>query len=178
MSQEESPNFSASTDVWMQSRLSNRIRTPRPGRVKYFDKGDIKQDRYDILKASSAIPFVCHPYGALGDPVHVQKAFDCGCEKTVVILTKPERELRTSNQDEKFARRIQKKYLEAAKALRERARRYNEGVMIASEYAKKGCALIVSPDDTCGVDTLTRDKEAMDRLYKKGYQNAMKISKR
>lgn len=184
MRQEESPNFSASTDVWMQSRLSNRIRTPRPGRVKYFDKGDIKQDRYDILKASSAIPFVCQPYdvegipyfdGALGDPVPVQKAFDCGCEKTVVILTKPERELRTSNQDEKFARRIQKKYPEAAKAHRERARRYNEGVMIASEYAKKGCALIVSPDDTCGVDTLTRDKEAMDRLYKKGYQDAEKI---
>lgn len=156
----------------------------RTGRVKYFDKGDIKQDRYDILKASSAIPFVCHPYdvegipyfdGALGDPVPVQKAFDCGCEKTVVILTKPERELRTSNQDEKFARRIQKKYPEAAKALRERARRYNEGVMIASEYAKKGCALIVSPDDTCGVDTLTRDKEAMDRLYEKGYQDAEKI---
>ena len=44
------------------------------------------------------------PYfdGALGDPVPVQKAFDCGCEKTVVILTKPERELRTSNQDEKI----------------------------------------------------------------------------
>ena len=83
MRQEESPNFSASTDVWMQSRLSNRIRTPRTGRVKYFDKGDIKQDRYDILKASSAIPFVCHPYdvevisyfdGALGDPVPVQNA--------------------------------------------------------------------------------------------------------
>ena len=47
--------------------------------------------------------------------------------------------------------------------------------MIASEYAKKGCALIFSQDYTCGVDTLTRDKEAMDRLYKKGYQDAEKI---
>lgn len=28
------------------------------GETKYFDKYDMKQDRYDILKASSAIPFV------------------------------------------------------------------------------------------------------------------------
>lgn len=56
------------------------------GEVKYFDKGDMKQDCYDILKASSAIPFVCHPYsvesipyydGALSDPAPIEKAFSC-----------------------------------------------------------------------------------------------------
>lgn len=45
---------------------------------KYFDKSDLHQDDYNILKASSAIPFACTPYeiqgnlyfdGALGDPV-------------------------------------------------------------------------------------------------------------
>lgn len=156
----------------------------RTGTVKYFGKDDMKQDRYDILKASSAIPFVCHPYsvdgkpcydGALGDPVPVQKAFACGCDKVVVILTKPEHILRTSEQDEKFAKRIEKKYPEAAKMLRSRAERYNEGVAIAKEYVKQGQALIISPDDTCGVDTLTRNRTAMDKLYQKGYQDAMWI---
>jgi len=156
----------------------------KTGRVKYFDKDDIKQDHYDVLKASSAIPFVCHPYsvngalyydGALGDPVPIQKAFDHGCDKVVVVLTRPEHILRTSEQDEKFAKRIQKKYPEAAKMLRSRARRYNEGVFLAKNYAKEGRALIISPDDTCGVDTLTRNRTAMDKLYEKGYQDARKI---
>lgn len=156
----------------------------KTGRVKYFDKDDIKQDCYDILKASSAIPFVCHPYsvegvpyydGALGDPVPVQKAFDCGCDKVIVVLTRPEQIPRTSEQDEKFAKRIEKKYPEAAKTLRLRAKHYNEGVMLVREYVKEGRALIVAPDDTCGVDTLTRNKDALDMLYKKGYQDAGKI---
>lgn len=156
----------------------------RTGRVKYFEKSDIKQDCYDILKASSAIPYVCHPYnvegisyydGALSDPVPVQKAFDCGCDKVILILTKPEGVLRTPEQDEKFAKRIQKKYPEAARALRLRAKRYNEGVMLARNYVKKGSVLIISPDDTCGVDTLTRNKSNMDRLYEKGYKDAEKI---
>lgn len=156
----------------------------RTGRAKYFEKKDIKQNQYDVLKASSAIPFVCHPYsvegipyydGALGDPVPVQKAFDCGCDKVVVILTRPESVLRTSEQDEKFAKRIQKKYPKAAEALRLRAKQYNESIMLAKNYENDGRALIISPDDTCGVDTLTRNKEAMDRLYQKGYRDAEKL---
>ena len=32
------------------------------GQAKYFNKSDIYQDNYNIMKASSAIPFVCPPY--------------------------------------------------------------------------------------------------------------------
>ena len=35
--------------------------------------------------------------------------------------------------------------------------------------------LIVSPDDTCGVDTLKKDKESLKRLYEKGYKDGRKI---
>ena len=137
-----------------------------------------------MLKASSSIPFICQPYfirgtpyydGALGDPVPVEKAFERGCERVVVLLTKPEAVLRTSEQDEKLAARIQKKYPIAAQRLRERARRYNEGVALAREYAKQGKALIVAPDDTCGVSTLSRDPANMQRLYEKGYAGGQKI---
>lgn len=156
----------------------------RTGSVKYFDKTDIKLDHYDILKASSAIPFVCRPYdvagvsyydGALGDPVPIQKAFDCGCDKVVVVLTRPRKDLRTSKQDEKFAKRIQRKYPKAAEALRLRGKRYNEGIRLARRYEKDGRALIISPDDSCGVDTLTRNKAALNRLYEKGYRDAERI---
>ena len=37
---------------------------------------------------------------------------------------------------------------------------------------EEGTALVVYPDDTCGVDTVKRNKENFDRFYKKGYEDA------
>ena len=154
------------------------------GQAKYFDKRDIQQDDYNIMKASSSIPFVCKPYtvqgkpyydGALGDPVPVEKAFQLGCDRVVVILTKPEHELRSPGKDEKLAVHIRKKYPSAAEKLCLRAQHYNESVALAKEYAGQGKVLIVSPDDTCGVDTLKKDKESLKRLYEKGYKDGQKI---
>lgn len=155
------------------------------GKAKYFDKGDIHQDDYDIMKASSALPFACRPYvingvpyydGALGDPVPVMKAFELGCDRVILILTKPEGVLRTPKNDEKVAARIRKKYPLAAWRLCKRAERYNAGVALAQKYAKQNKALILAPDDTCGVDTLKKNKESLQRLYEKGYRDAQKIT--
>lgn len=155
------------------------------GEAKYFDKRDVHQDDYDVMKASSALPFVCKPYpvqgveyfdGALGDPIPVEKAFEMGCDRVVLILTKPENTPRASGKDELFARGIQRRYPVAAEKLRQRARRYNEGVARAQEYARQGRVLIVAPDDTCGIDTLKKDREAMERLYEKGYADGRKIT--
>lgn len=154
------------------------------GKAVYFDKDDLKQDEYDILKASSSIPFVCKPYeidgvlyydGALGDPVPVEKAFLCGCDKVVVILSKPKDVIRSPKKDNILADRIQKKYPLAAEQLKKRAEHYNQGVQLSKEYEAQGRVLIVAPDDTCGVDTLTKNREALQRFYEKGYRDAQAI---
>lgn len=155
------------------------------GEARYFDRNDIKRDDYSILKASSAIPVVCEPQyidnvpyfdGALGNPVPVKKAFDDGCDKLVLILTKPESLIQTPDNEKILARMFQSKYPKAARQLELRAERYNEGVALAQEYAKYGKAIIISPDDTCGVDTLVKNKSSLQKLYEKGYEDAEKIS--
>jgi len=154
------------------------------GKPKYFDKSYIAQDDYSILKASSAIPFVCHPYkvrdtlyydGALGDTIPIQKAFQLGCDKVILLLTLPEDTVRTSNKDRKLAARIRKKYPLAAEKLEQRAENYNKGVALAKQLAAQGKVLIVAPDETCGVSTLSRDAEALRRLYEKGYLDGKRI---
>ncbi len=154
------------------------------GDAKYFDMSYISQDDYSVMKASSAIPFVCHPYpvgdtlyydGALADPIPIEKAFLMGCNKVVVLLTLPEDTLHTPDRDMKLAARIRKKYPLAAEKLTQRAKRYNEGVTLSKSYAEDGKALIVAPDDTCGVSTLSRDADALRRLYEKGYRDGAKI---
>lgn len=154
------------------------------GEAHYFSKDDIAQDNYDILKASSSIPFVCRPYpvqgrlyydGALGNPVPVDKALELGCDRVVVLLTKPAGIPRSPSRDEKYAAGIQRKYPAAAHALRQRASRYNAGVFRAQRLEIEGKALVVSPDDTCGVDTLTRDRAALESLYEKGFNDGAKV---
>lgn len=154
------------------------------GNAVFFGKEAITQDDYSVLKASCAIPGVCRPYsvhgvpyfdGALGDPVPVQKAFDMGCDRIVLLLTKPENVLRSSGHDLKLAQMIQKKYPLAADKLRQRAQRYNDGVALAQKYATEGKALIVAPEDTCGVSTLTRDPNKLHQLYDRGYADGKKI---
>lgn len=154
------------------------------GLPKYFGKGDISQDNYDTLKASSTLPLVNQPYhiggipyydGALSDPVPVQKALDMGCEKIVLLLTKPRGFRRKASHDAKAAERLSRKFPLAAEGLRLRAERYNGALDLAERLAKEGRLLIVAPDDTCGVDTLTRDKDNLVRLYNKGLEDGREI---
>ncbi|MGN1387899.1 MAG: patatin family protein, partial [Bacillus sp. (in: firmicutes)] len=156
----------------------------KTGEAAYFDKSALRLDDYSVLKASSAIPFVCHPYavdgtlyydGALGDCVPIEKAFACGCDRVVLILTKQRDLIRESGTDIRFAKMIQKKYPLSAKKLRQRAQQYNLGIAKAKEYEAQGRVLIVAPDDTCGVDTLTKDQDSLKRLYDKGYQDGQAI---
>lgn len=42
-------------------------------------------------------------------------------------------------------------------------------------YAAKGKGFIVGPEDTLGIDTLTKNKEAMQKLYDEGYKDGKKI---
>lgn len=156
----------------------------RTGKPRYIPKSELVRDCYTPFMASSAIPGICRPVymdgipyfdGALGDPVPVEKAFEMGCDKVVLILTLPEATVRNPKKDERLARRIRKEFPEAAQALRNRANKYNEGVALARQYAVEGKLLIVAPDDTCGVHTLCRDDFKMRRLYGKGYTDAENI---
>ena len=66
-------------------------------------------------------------------------------------------------------------YPKAAEQLALRAQHYNEGIALAEQLAAEGKVLIIAPDDTCGVKTLTRDQEALKKLYTKGIRDAQAI---
>ena len=157
----------------------------RTGNPRYFQKEDIAQDAYHVFKASSAIPYINlprfidgKPYydGALSDPVPIQKAFDSGCERVALLLTLPENAVRTSGQDKRLAAKIRGCYPCAAEKLERRVELYNQQVALAKEYAAKGKLCIIAPDNTCGVTTLNRNAKALEQLYKKGYNDAERIS--
>lgn len=154
------------------------------GQPKYFDRSDYSLDDYSILMASCCLPIVCKPVviddvpyfdGGLSDPVPVEKAFADGCDKVVVILTKPLGAQLADKRNETVAKLIKRRYPRAAAALEHMGERYHSSLALAREYAESGKALIIAPSDCCGMKTLTRDRVKIDMLYHKGYDDAAAI---
>lgn len=154
------------------------------GEPKYFERSDYKPDNYAPLKASSCLPFVCNPVfidgipyfdGGLSDPVPIEKAFDDGCDKVVVILTKPLDAKPSDTRNKAAARLLRRSYPAAAAKLDIMGEKYLSSVSLLREYEKAGRVLIIAPSDCCGVKTLSRDRTKLDTLYHMGYEDAEKI---
>ena len=154
------------------------------GKARYFDKTDMSQDDYGAIKASSCVPAVNRPYcvdgteyydGGIADPIPLELCFRAGCDKVVLILTRPKDFERDPKKDRLAVKLIRKSYPRAAKAMSRRALTYNTELWLAKQCEKQGRVLIVAPDDISGMKTLTKDPERIAGLYSKGYRDAEAI---
>ncbi|MBQ6344248.1 MAG: patatin family protein [Anaerolineaceae bacterium] len=154
------------------------------GAVKYFWKQDLRMDYYNVLMASSAMPYVCTPQevngtlyfdGSVSDPIPLKKAFSEGCDKVVLILNQPKNMLWSAEEDAHLASRIQNKYPQIAQALLKRAEKYNQGVALAESLSEIGKVKIIAPDDICGIKPLSQDIPSLEALYAKGFHDGAGI---
>lgn len=157
----------------------------RDGSTKYFAKDDMHYDDYDVLKASSAVPVACQPYvidgvpyfdGGIADPVPVQKAIDDGCDRIVLVLTRPKDVIREQHKDVAPARILRRSRPEAAERLLERYATYNTEVAVAKQYEAEGKVLILAPEELYGLSTLSKTYEGLERMYRAGYGQAGRIA--
>ncbi|RYQ25118.1 patatin family protein [Bifidobacterium pseudolongum subsp. globosum] len=157
----------------------------RDGSTKYFTKDDMHYDDYDVLKASSAVPVACQPYvidgvpyfdGGIADPVPVQKAIDDGCDRIVLVLTRPKDVIREQHKDAAPARILRRSRPEAAERLLERYATYNTEVAVAKQYEAEGKVLILAPEELYGLSTLSKTYEGLERMYRAGYGQAGRIA--
>ena len=150
----------------------------------YYDLREMRKDDYGAVKGSSCLPVVARPYrwrgrllydGGISDPIPVERAFQQGCDRVVLILTRPRDSLRDPRRDRLFGTLLRITRPKAGKALLCRAETYNRQLAVAKELERQGKLLIVAPDDIGGMKTLTRDREEIVRMYEKGLKDAEKI---
>lgn len=154
------------------------------GLPHYFHKYDMRQDSYDPIKASCCVPVINRPYkvngipyfdGGLSDPVPYEKAFEAGCDKVVVILTRPEDYRRIPKNDKIIADLLHPHYPNASSAMRNRSVVYNQQLDECEYLQIQGKVCIVAPDSIGKMKTLTKDKDSIEALYYKGYEEAKSI---
>lgn len=156
----------------------------RTGRLKYFNKNDLIIDEYDPIKASCCVPVLCNPYevkgvpyfdGGLSDPIPFKKAFEAGCDKVILVLTRPKDYFRKKRKDKKFVRLLRRNYPRVSKAFAKRYEVYNQSLREAIELEKENKIIIVAPSDIGNLKTLSQDHEQLENLYEMGRRDAKKV---
>lgn len=153
----------------------------RTGEAAYFDKSHITRNDLWVLKASSAIPLVCKPHkhgeelyfdGGVADPIPIEKAFEMGCDKVVVVIPRPPKE--KTREPETMMKLLMKRYPAVLDKMLHRPEIYNKKLKLVYECVENGSVILIAPDSDKGLNMITRDEAKLDAYYKKGYADALK----
>lgn len=154
------------------------------GKSVFFENKDVKENCYDILKASCALPVACKPYpidgelyfdGGIAEPIPIQKAFDDGCDKVVLVLTKPREEYTKPIGKTRLVHAILSQYPAVAALMDNLHIRCQEILKYAQTLEKEGKLVVIEPSDCFGMKTLTRDKITIYKMYRQGYEDARRL---
>lgn len=154
------------------------VTNAKTGKPEYLNKKQILQNDLWVLKASCAVPAACKPIkhhgneyfdGGISDPIPVEKAFEMGCDRVVVIIPRPIAEKKTE-----FSRMMKpfiKQYPEIIRLIKQRPEIYNRKINILKQYADCGKVILIAPDNDKKMSMITTDKTVLTGFYRKGYDD-------
>ena len=141
-----------------------------------------RDDKFLLLQATCAMPLLFPIFqldgmpcldGGSADGIPYQRAFDMGCDRVVVVLT---REQSYRRQPEKFQRLIDlryRRYPRYCETMRTRAERYNACREELFRLEKEGKVLLIAPKNTQGFSRVERDQGKIRALWQDGYDKGL-----
>lgn len=147
------------------------------GEPTYFN-GKKMDKQFTMLRATCALPVAFpaikikgRPYydGGLSDPIPIKKAIADGCEKHIIVLTRPKGYTKdVSGQAKIIAKAYQRKYPNISHALLNRHIGYNESLEYCEQLEREGKAIIFRPLEP--LESFEKDVTMLERNYQMGYQ--------
>ncbi|MBQ3136760.1 MAG: patatin family protein [Clostridia bacterium] len=160
------------------------ITRAKDGKACYIDKSQFTKNDYIYLKATCCLPLVCKPVridgedyydGGLADPIPYKKAFEDGCDKLIVVLTKPRSEYLIPMEYLPVLRKFSGRYPEILRLSETMHKRNAEALAELEVLEKEGKVIIAEPDSCYGMKTLTKDTDAVLKMYYHGYEKGIRI---
>lgn len=147
--------------------------------VEYIDGSSEDPRMLAAVKASCSVPLISPPVeidgsaymdGSLVDSIPYHHAFEKGCDKLVIIMTKKADESPTDYSKWKFLIKAAygKKYPKFTETLLNRAETYRNQANEMEELAKQGKIFILRPELPC-ISKFEKDTEKQDAFYQHGY---------
>lgn len=148
----------------------------------YWEEKYNEKHIIDIVKASSSLPYACpivyvdgRPMldGGITDSIPLLRAFEQGCERCVVVLTR-NRGYRKADKETLVPRFIYKEYPRLRVALRNRNKIYNEQLELVEQLEDEGKIIVIRPENPIVVGRMETSVKKLSALYKEGYLCAKK----
>ncbi len=154
------------------------------GKAEYIE---IPADReFTALRASCALPLLFKPIeingnlymdGGVSDSLPFEKALSDGCDKVIVLLTRPRGYIKGYEKATPLVKAAYKKYPEFLKSFLNRPESYNNSIKKLNELEKEGKAFVIAPKDVFGIGRTERDPKKLGKLYDEGYNVCKTIEK-
>lgn len=153
----------------------------RTGQAEYLP-ADRDDRTWQQLRASCAMPLLFPEIelngekyldGGVADSIPYLKALEMGCDKVIVVLTRPRSYRKTTDMMTKLCVSRYGANKEFAHALETRAQRYNECVEHIHELRRQGKLFVFTPKTTYGVNRIEGAPKKLDMLYQYGRRHAL-----
>jgi len=107
------------------------------------------------------------------DSIPLQRAYDDGCEKCVVILTQDRHFTKKPIGHEKAVKKVLHKYPLTAEAVIRRHEMYNRQRKFVFEEEKAGNILVIAPRSSLDFHTLDSEPMKIKHIYNLGYEQGI-----
>ena len=151
------------------------------GRAAYLEVPRTDEDHFRLLQATCAMPLLFpiyeiggHKYldGGAADAIPYRRAFEQGCDRVVVVLTRERSYRRTPEKLQKAIDVRYRRYPNFCATMRSRYQTYNAAREELFQLEREGKVFLLAPKNTQGFSRVERDVEKIRALWQEGYDQA------
>ncbi|AAU36752.1 patatin-like phospholipase family protein [Basfia succiniciproducens] len=148
------------------------------GEAEYFKIQDAFE-QMEVLRATSAMPFVSKMVeingkkyldGGIADSIPLQKCFDLGYDKVIVVLTRP-LEYRKTPSSKTLFKLFYPNYPQLAARWAQRYADYNQTVERIIKLNDEQKIFVIRPSESLNISRLEKDPEMIQRMYELGLKD-------
>lgn len=154
------------------------------GKAEYV-KIENTRSGWDILVASCSLPLMFpvakigskkYMDGGIADSLPFERAFEVGCDKVIVILSREREYVKKSGGGEKLSSKLFWRYPEFAKSLKNRSTMYNAQRQKLFELEKEGRVFVIAPENTSDWKRTENRAEKIKEMYDEGLERGRQIA--
>lgn len=149
------------------------------GKAEFLSEKADQQKLLTIVKATCSVPMLCDPVeiggkhyldGSIADSIPIEHALEMGCDKVVIVLTKPDSSVAPTNYSKfsKVLNHMYKDYPEFVEACMTRVERYEQTVKLMDKLQAEGRAFVIRPQIPA-ISKFEQDSSKRMELYRHGY---------
>ncbi len=152
------------------------------GKTRYFNKNELGE-LFLPVQASSSLPLISSPVeingkkymdGGISDPIPIKRALLDGCDKLVIVLTRPKNYVKKPEGFKAAYSKIYKKYPAFVDTINRRHFVYKSEQQLAEKLEKEGRAVIIAPEsDKVNIGRFEKNQNKLRALYEHGYDCTM-----